>query len=60
MPIVGGLDVHRKQLTSGYPGTATGEPEPNFTRWGTTAASSRQSAVSRYRPCRAGPGGRPA
>jgi transposase len=37
-----------------------GEPEPNFTRWGTTAASSRQSAVSRYRPCRAAPGGRPA
>ena len=25
VPIVGGLDIHRKQLTSGYPGTATGE-----------------------------------
>ena len=25
MPIVGGLDIHRKQLTSGYPGTVTGE-----------------------------------
>ena len=30
-----------------------------LTRWGITAASSRQSAVSRYRSCRAGPGGRP-
>ena len=29
------------------------------TRWGTTAASSRQPAVSRSRSCRAGPGGRP-
>jgi hypothetical protein len=25
MPIVGGLDIHRKQITSGYPGTVTGE-----------------------------------
>ncbi|HEY3033819.1 MAG TPA: transposase [Streptosporangiaceae bacterium] len=25
MPIVGGLDIHRKQLTSGHPGTVTGE-----------------------------------
>jgi transposase len=25
MPIVGGLDIHRKQLTFDYPGTATGE-----------------------------------
>ena len=25
MPIVGGLDIHREQLTSGYPGTVTGE-----------------------------------
>jgi len=25
MPIAGGLDIHRKQLTSGYPGTVTGE-----------------------------------
>jgi len=25
MPIVGGLDIHRKQLTSGYLDTATGE-----------------------------------
>jgi transposase len=25
MPIVGGLDIHRKQITFGYPGTATGE-----------------------------------
>jgi hypothetical protein len=25
VPIVGGLDIHRKQLTSGYPGTVTGE-----------------------------------
>ena len=31
-----------------------------LTRWGITAASSRQSAVSRSRSCRAGPGGRPA
>ena len=30
-----------------------------LTRWGITAASSRQSAVSRYRSCCAGPGGRP-
>ena len=30
-----------------------------LTRWGITAASSRQSAVSRSRSCRAGPGGRP-
>src|ERR1039457_5514057 len=25
MPIVGGLDIHRKQLTFDYPGTVTGE-----------------------------------
>jgi transposase len=25
MPIVGGLDIHRKQITFDYPGTATGE-----------------------------------
>ncbi len=25
MPIVGGLDIHRKQITSGYPGTGTGQ-----------------------------------
>jgi transposase len=25
MLIVGGLDIHRKQLTFGYPGTVTGE-----------------------------------
>jgi transposase len=25
MPIVGGLDIHRKQITSGYLDTATGE-----------------------------------
>jgi hypothetical protein len=25
MPIAGGLDIHRKQLTSGYLDTATGE-----------------------------------
>jgi transposase len=25
MPIVGGLDIHRKQITSGYPGTVTGQ-----------------------------------
>jgi transposase len=25
MPIVGGLDIHRKQLTFGFPGTVTGE-----------------------------------
>jgi hypothetical protein len=31
----------------------------DLTRWGITAASSRQSAVSRSRSCRAGPGGRP-
>ena len=30
-----------------------------LTRWGIIAASSRQSAVSRSRSCRAGPGGRP-
>jgi len=31
----------------------------DLTGWGITAASSRQPAVSRSRPCRAGPGGRP-
>ena len=25
MPIVGGLDIHRKQLTFDYPGTETGQ-----------------------------------
>jgi len=30
-----------------------------LTGWGIAAASSSQSAVSRYRSCRAGPGGRP-
>src|SRR5260370_6846824 len=25
MPIAGGLDIHRKQITFGYPGTVTGE-----------------------------------
>ncbi len=25
MPIVGGLDIHRKQITFDYPGTVTGE-----------------------------------
>ena len=25
MPIVGGLDIHRKQITFGYPGTVTGQ-----------------------------------
>ena len=25
MPILGGLDIHRKQITSGYPGTVTGQ-----------------------------------
>jgi hypothetical protein len=25
MPIVGGLGIHRKQITFGYPGTVTGE-----------------------------------
>ncbi len=25
MPIVGGLDIHRRQITSGYPGTETGQ-----------------------------------
>jgi transposase len=25
MPIVGGLDIHRKQITFGYPGTETGQ-----------------------------------
>ena len=25
MPIVGGLDIHRKQITSGYLGTETGQ-----------------------------------
>ena len=40
----------------GRPGRRAGA---ELTRWGITAASSRQSAVSRYRSCRAGPGGRP-
>ena len=35
------------------------EAGAELTRWGIPAASSRQSAVSRYRSCRAGPGGRP-
>ena len=25
MPIVGGLDIHRKQITFDYPGTGTGQ-----------------------------------
>src|SRR5271166_2283466 len=40
----------------GRPGRRAGA---ELTRWGITVASSRQSAVSRYRSCRAGPGGRP-
>jgi transposase len=42
------------------PGRQRAEPSrAELTGWGITAASSRQSAVSRSRPCRAGPGGRP-
>ena len=38
---------------------AGGRAGAELTRWGTTAASSRESAVSGSRSCRAGPGGRP-
>jgi transposase len=37
MPIVGGLDVHRKQITFDYPGTVTGE-----VKWGQVAPADRE------------------
>jgi hypothetical protein len=44
----------------GHPGAAgQAASRAELTQWGITAASSRQPAVSRSQPCRAGPGGRP-
>jgi hypothetical protein len=54
MPIVGGLDIHRKQLTFDYPGTVSGEVKrrPNHLASSPDTGKAAPRAVIRRSSCR--------